>query len=214
MVSVEDNPPSLVVIVRRCLNTRFRPKRAKNAPCKKSNYVQASSHCLSCVGSIRTILIHSEKRLLRYYWKDQIYQSVWILLHLPLLQIDLPLLKSETPVQLCLAASHPLPRVLTGKTIECEFSRGWSAQKCIFLIGTLFKFCQKHSRNRCQISFMAPAINPALFSRPNHLRWGQIGRQPPIKAFRLIWSWCGVLRGRKLTHLRLKQVRRLSSINT
>ena len=40
MVSVEDNPPSLVVIVRRCLNTRFRPKRAKNAPCKKSNYVQ------------------------------------------------------------------------------------------------------------------------------------------------------------------------------
>ena len=40
MVSVEDNPPSLVVIVRRCLNTRFRPKRAKNAPCKKSHYVQ------------------------------------------------------------------------------------------------------------------------------------------------------------------------------
>ena len=59
-----------------------------------------------------------------------------------------------------------------------------------------------------------PPVNPALFSRPNHLRWGQIGRQPPIKAFRLIWSWCGVLRGRKLTHLRLKQVRRLSSINT
>ena len=58
---------------------------------------------------------------------------------------------------------------------------------------------------------MAPAVNPTLFSRPNHLRWGQIGRQPPIKTFRLIWSWYGVLRGRKLTHLRLKQVRRLSS---
>ena len=140
MVSVEDNPPSLVVIVRRCLNTRFRPKRAKNAPCKKSNYVQ---HLLTAwVVLDQHCWFNSD--YLDSFWEE----AITILLKRPdisvclntfafaLLQIDLPLFKSETPVQLCLAASHPIPRVLTGKTNECEFSRGWSAQKCIFLIGT------------------------------------------------------------------------------
>ena len=136
MVSVEDNPPSLVVIVRRCLNTRFRPKRAKNAPCKKSNYVQ---HLLTAW--VVLVQFGLSWFILRRGYYDTIEKTRYISLSeyfciCHLLQIDLPLLKSETPVQLCLAASHPLPRVLTGKTNECEFSRGWSAQKCIFLIGT------------------------------------------------------------------------------
>ena len=195
----------------------FPPVACQKRSLWKVQLCSASSHCLSCVGSIRTILIHSEKRLLRYYWKDQIYQSVWILLHLPLLQIDLPLLKSETR-SLCSCVWPPpthFPEFWLEKPMSASSAEAGLPKNAFSSLEHLwFKFCQNHSRNRCQISFMAPAVNPALFSRPNHLRWGQIGRQPPIKAFRLIWSWCGVLRGRKLTHLRLKQVRRLSSINT
>ena len=188
MVSVEDNPPSLVVIVRRCLNTRFRPKRAKNAPCKKSNYVQ---HLLT--GWVVLVKFGLSWFILRRGYYDTIEKTRYISLSE---YFCICLCSNQKPDPPCSCVSPPpthFPEFWLEKPMSASSAEAGLPKNAFSSLEHLwFKFCQNHSRNRCQISFMAPAVNPALFSRPNHLRWGQIGRQPPIKAFRLIWSWCGL----------------------
>ena len=166
MVSVEDNPPSLVVIVRRCLNTRFRPKRAKNAPCKKSNYVQ---HLLTAW--VVLVQFGLSWFILRRDYYDTIEKTRYISLSeyfcICLCSKQICLCSNQKPDPPCRCVSPPpthFPEFWLEKPMSASSAEAGLPKIAFSSLEHLwFKFCQNHSRNRCQISFMAPCQSCAFF---------------------------------------------------